>query len=87
MVESEEKINYFIKSAIEFLRKYNFDGINLDWQFPTIGYGSKKEDMANYVKLTQVLRITIHLFIYYNFNYDLNSFNYLIKLLICNRRT
>ncbi|XP_073984929.1 acidic mammalian chitinase-like [Rhodnius prolixus] len=56
MVESEEKINYFIKSAIEFLRKYNFDGINLDWQFPTIGYGSKKEDMANYVKLTQALK-------------------------------
>lgn len=55
IAESEDKRNYFTKSAIELLRKHNFDGINLDWQFPTVGYGSKKEDLENYVKLAQSL--------------------------------
>jgi chitinase len=36
MVEDPARRQVFIKSALRFLRQYNFDGVDLDWEYPTL---------------------------------------------------
>ena len=45
-----------IRSAIRFLRQYNFDGIDLDWEYPTLRDGGRPEDRANYAKFVVEMR-------------------------------
>jgi chitinase len=50
----------FAKSAVDFLRKYNFDGIDLDWEYPVSGglpgNSRRPEDKENHVLLLQEIR-------------------------------
>ena len=44
----------FIRSAIKFLRQYNFDGLDLDWEYPTLRDGGRPQDRHNYAKFVMV---------------------------------
>lgn len=50
----------FADSAVNFLRKYNFDGVDLDWEYPVggglAGNNSKAADKQNYTLLLQKIR-------------------------------
>lgn len=55
MVASTESRLLFVNSVIDFLRKYDFDGLDLDWEYPT-RRGGRPEDRENFAKLVKLLR-------------------------------
>ncbi|KAJ3601777.1 hypothetical protein NHX12_029541 [Muraenolepis orangiensis] len=54
MVSKPESRAVFMKSAISFLRKHNFDGLNLDWEFPG-QKGSAETDKDKFTELVTEL--------------------------------
>ena len=54
LVADPSRRRTFIKSAIRFLRQYNFDGLDLDWEYPSFRDGGKPEDRNNYAKFVVV---------------------------------
>ncbi|KHJ46656.1 hypothetical protein D918_02977 [Trichuris suis] len=51
MAFSSENRQTFIKSVIEYLRRHEFDGLDIDWEYP-----ENEEDKNNMVKLFQEVR-------------------------------
>nr|AXX71249.1 chitinase [Bradysia odoriphaga] len=45
----------FVNSALDFVRKFNFDGLDLDWEYPTQRDG-EPEDRENFVHLVKELK-------------------------------
>ncbi|XP_045127406.1 proteoglycan 4-like isoform X2 [Portunus trituberculatus] len=56
LVSLPELRKAFIISAIKHLRRYNFDGLDLDWEYPASRDGSAPEDRENYALLVSELR-------------------------------
>ena len=54
MARSAETRKIFIDSALEFIKKYNFDGIDLDWEYPGHRGGDPSVDKDNFSKLIEV---------------------------------
>jgi chitinase len=52
--------DYFARSAVAFIKKYGFDGVDIDWEYPVGGgLGSNKvrpQDKQNYTLLLRELR-------------------------------
>lgn len=44
----------FVKNALEFIRKYNFDGLDLDWEYPS-NRGGNHQDKETFVLLVKEL--------------------------------
>jgi len=60
MASSSAGRQEFISSAIEYAKKYGFDGIDLDWEYPGyIGRGGTPEDLPNFLALVQEFRSAI----------------------------
>ncbi|MCH2110539.1 MAG: glycosyl hydrolase family 18 protein, partial [Polyangiaceae bacterium] len=52
MVSTKEYRSHFIAHAIRYLRAANFDGLDLDWEYPTDeGRGGHPEDKQNFTAL------------------------------------
>ena len=55
----------FAESCIEFIRTYNFDGVDIDWEYPVCcgltGNTYRPEDRANYTLLLSELRSQLDL--------------------------
>lgn len=57
MASTKESRASFISSLKEFLAKYGFQGVDIDWEYPgTPERGGKREDTANLVSLVQEMR-------------------------------
>ncbi|XP_056648990.1 mucin-2-like [Diorhabda sublineata] len=56
MVANPERRKEFAKNAIKFLRLNHFDGLDLDWEYPSFRDGGKPRDKDNYPLLVQDLR-------------------------------
>lgn len=59
MVASDAGINEFATTSIKFLRDHNFDGLDMDWEYPA-NRGSPAGDKARYVQLLKSLRAAFH---------------------------
>jgi len=47
----------FARSLINFMESYDFDGVDIDWEHPTVaGYGGIPEDIDNYPSWLRMLR-------------------------------
>ncbi|XP_072043456.1 acidic mammalian chitinase-like [Amphiura filiformis] len=55
MVLTPESRKIFIDDSIAYLRRYGFDGLDLDWEYPT-QRGGKPSDKAGYTALCKELR-------------------------------
>lgn len=59
-VASESAREKFVKSCVEFLKKYNFDGIDMDWESPVSGGKAgtrhRPEDKENLVHVLREFR-------------------------------
>ncbi|KAF0811695.1 Chitinase A1 [Andreprevotia sp. IGB-42] len=50
---------HFVQSALAFIDRFGFDGVEIDWQYPVIGGGDvvpRADDQVNKIKLLQALR-------------------------------
>ncbi|KAL6255476.1 hypothetical protein P5V15_013812 [Pogonomyrmex californicus] len=45
----------FVKNVIDFMKRYKFDGFDVDWEYPN-QRGGKLEDVQNYISLLKELR-------------------------------
>lgn len=62
MAASEEGRKRFADSAVSFLTRYGFDGIDIDWEFPVEGgngISHRPEDGRNYTLLLQEVRSSL----------------------------
>jgi len=55
MVAESKNRETFVQSALDLVRKYSFDGLDLDWEFPG-DRGGKPEDKRHFTILVQELR-------------------------------
>ncbi|EDV95540.1 probable chitinase 2 [Drosophila grimshawi] len=55
LVANVQQRQHFVHQVSGFVRKYNFDGLDLDWEYPTQRGGSPA-DRENFVSLTKELR-------------------------------
>lgn len=74
----------FVTSVNDLLKKYNADGINIDWESPVIGgyknHKASNDDKANFTSLIEELRNTLPA--KSEICFDANSFNSYIDLSI-----
>jgi len=56
MAVSSESRNWFVQSSVSFVRKHGFDGLDMDWEYPSGREGSRIEDRDNFVELLNELR-------------------------------
>ncbi len=54
MVHDDKKRKHFINTSVNYLLEHEFDGLDLDWEYPGSRNGSKPTDKQLYTKLCQV---------------------------------
>jgi len=63
MAATPENRKIFVDSVVEFLKKYDLDGLDLDWEYPGlrgIGNTYRPEDKENFSSLVKELRLAMN---------------------------
>ena len=61
MTSNKEWRKHFIDSSINFVKKYNFDGIDIDWEYPTdVDRGGSLDDKTGFTNLMKDFRDAIN---------------------------
>ena len=55
-VASADNMHKFADKTIHFLRQHNFDGLDIDWEYPA-ARGSPAKDKTRFTQLLQVKQI------------------------------
>ena len=55
LVNNPDARKKFIDHALRFIEKYNFDGLDLDWEYPAKRGGSP-DDKSNFIELIRDLK-------------------------------
>nr|XP_023030252.1 probable chitinase 2 [Leptinotarsa decemlineata] len=55
LAANPQRRSRFVANSLDFIRKYNFDGLDLDWEFPG-KRGGAKEDKGNFLLLVKELK-------------------------------
>ena len=55
-VASADNMHKFANKTIHFLRQHNFDGLDIDWEYPA-ARGSPAKDKTRFTQLLQVKQI------------------------------
>jgi len=56
IVASDEALQHFVKTTIAFLKQHDFDGLDLDWEYPgVVSRGSNPAHKAAFTKLVHAL--------------------------------
>ncbi|KAF2892426.1 hypothetical protein ILUMI_13747 [Ignelater luminosus] len=63
MASSFDARQMFIQSCLQFLRQHGFDGIDLDWEYPS-QRGGHPQDKENFTRLVQEMSAALHQFGY-----------------------
>jgi chitinase len=56
MAESSEERNYFVTNVMELVKRYNLDGVDMDWEYPDI----ENRSAEDYVLLMKQLADSLH---------------------------
>ncbi|KAK8736741.1 hypothetical protein OTU49_004626, partial [Cherax quadricarinatus] len=59
MASSAGSRQTFVDSSVEMLKAHNFDGLDMDWEYPT-QRGGKPEDKENFISLLSDLKTALH---------------------------
>ncbi|XP_017769125.1 PREDICTED: probable chitinase 2 [Nicrophorus vespilloides] len=62
LVADPGKRGRFIANAVDFLQKYKFDGLDLDWEFPGKRGGNPQMDKRNFLLFVKELRAAFNKF-------------------------
>lgn len=54
LVADPERRRELVKNTVKFLRQNHFDGLDLDWEYPSFRDGGKPRDRDNYATLVKV---------------------------------
>lgn len=54
MVTNDGTRAQFVQQAVQFLTTNNFDGLDLDWEYPSVTGGSRGTDKTQFSKLCAV---------------------------------
>lgn len=58
MASQPSRRSIFINSTIEFLRKRNFDGLDIDWEYPATRGGPPQDKM----NLASLMKVSLHIY-------------------------